>query len=103
MRWLDEVQLAKLSPDERFSYEQSLKHYRDNLACLDAAKQEGIEQGIDIGDERGIEQGKKQGIEQGTRQGIEQGKKQGIEQGIARVARNMPKQGLPVEIISKRT
>ena len=82
-RVLDLCELAKLSPDERFRYEQSLKHYRDNLACLDAAKQEGM----DIGYERGIEQGVKQGIEQG----------------VARVAQNMLKQGLPVEVISKAT
>ena len=40
-------------------------------------KQEGIEQGIELGRVQGIEQG----IEQGRVQGIEQGRVQGIEQG----------------------
>jgi len=84
---LDLCELAKLSPDERFRYEQSLKHYRDNLACLDAAKQEGM----DIGYERGVEQGTKQGIEKG------------ISQGVARVAQRMLDHGLSLDVISKTT
>ena len=40
-------------------------------------KQEGIEQGIELGRVQGIEQGRVQGIEQGRVQGIEQGRVQG--------------------------
>jgi hypothetical protein len=49
---------------------------------LQVGLQQGIERGIEQGIERGIEQGKQQGIEQGKRQGLEQGKQQGLHTAI---------------------
>jgi predicted transposase/invertase (TIGR01784 family) len=39
------AQIAKLSPAERETYENSLKYYRDMVGVIDTARQEGIEQG----------------------------------------------------------
>lgn len=54
--------VAALSPQERAIYDEHLKQYRDNLAALEAARLDGIEEGK----KAGIEEGKKVGIEEGV-------------------------------------
>lgn len=57
--------------------------------------------------EEGIKQGLAQGLEQGIKQGIKQGIEQGIEQGInnrnIEIAKNMFKDKIDIEVISKYT
>ncbi len=43
------AEIAKFTPDQIRSYEDSLKYYRDLKNSLDTAKEEGIEQGIEKG------------------------------------------------------
>jgi predicted transposase/invertase (TIGR01784 family) len=52
------AEIARFTPDQIRSYEDSLKYYRDLKNSLDTAKQEGKEEGIEIGVEKGIEIGK---------------------------------------------
>ena len=56
------AEIAKFTPDQVRSYEDSLKYYRDLKNSLDTAREEGIEEGIEQGIERGIKQGLEQGI-----------------------------------------
>ena len=51
------AEIAKFTPDQIQSYEDSLKYYRDIKNSLDTAEQTGFEKGIAKGIEQGIEQG----------------------------------------------
>lgn len=44
-RFLDDAELAKLSPEEAWRYEQRLKHYRDYYNVVATAYEEGLEAG----------------------------------------------------------
>lgn len=55
--------------EERYFYEAGLKAYRDKIGQLEAAKLEGIEEGL----QKGIEEGLQKGIEEGLQKGIEEG------------------------------
>ena len=46
MKFLEKAELAKLSEDERFKYERSLKVYRDDLLVITTAREDGFGQGI---------------------------------------------------------
>ena len=46
---LEDEDVASLSPKERLIYDERLKRYRDNRACLDYAIETGIKQGIEKG------------------------------------------------------
>jgi succinate dehydrogenase flavin-adding protein (antitoxin of CptAB toxin-antitoxin module) len=41
MKFLEKAELAKLSDDERFKYERSLKVYRDDLLVMNTKFEEG--------------------------------------------------------------
>jgi predicted transposase/invertase (TIGR01784 family) len=69
------AEIAKFSPDQINSYEDSLKYYRDLKNSLDTAFDEGIEKGI------------------------EQGIQQGLELGIEKVAKEMLRQNVALETI----
>ena len=49
------VDIASLSKEDRMKYDESIKVYRDHLAVLDFAKQEGLELGMRQGMVKGIE------------------------------------------------
>ena len=69
------AEIAKFTPDQVRSYEDSLKYYRDLNNSLDTAKEEG------------------------RLEGKEEGRLEGIEE----VAENMLKKGIPTEIIAETT
>jgi predicted transposase/invertase (TIGR01784 family) len=73
------AEIARFTPEQVRSYEDSLKYYRDLKNSLDTAREEGM------------------------LEGIEQGIERGIEQGIEQVALKMLKRGIAVEIISDTT
>jgi predicted transposase/invertase (TIGR01784 family) len=69
------AEIAKFTPDQIRSYEDSLKYYRDLKNSLDTAKEEGIEIGVEKGrEERNIE-----------------------------IAKELLKNGIDIDIISKST
>lgn len=73
------VDIAALSKEERQKYDESIKVYRDSMAVLEYAKQDGMAKGM------------AQGLAQGIEQGIEQGKKSERLQN----ARKMIEKGIP--------
>ena len=77
--------LNALSRQERLNYEESLKVYRDNMAILSYA----------------FEQGFKQGYEQGFKQGYEQWIKEGSAETLSANIRNMRNAGLDNPTIAK--
>lgn len=48
------AEIAKFTPEEVRSYEDSLKYYRDLKNSLDTAREEGLNEGIEKGIEKGI-------------------------------------------------
>jgi len=57
MKFLEKAELAKLSDDERFKYERSLKVYRDDLLVMNSKFEEGFEQGKEVGFDDGFGKG----------------------------------------------
>ena len=53
------VDIASLSKEERMKYDESIKVYRDNLATISFAKNQGKEEGLKEGIEKGLERRKK--------------------------------------------
>ena len=89
------VDIASLSKEDRMKYDESIKVYRDHLAVLDFAKQEGLE--------LGMRQGRAEGIEQGMAKGIEQGKNEGEMNERLKNARRMKTKGYPIDDIADIT
>ena len=58
------AEIAKFTPEQVRSYEDSLKYYRDLKNSLDTAKEEGREEGLVEGLEKGIEKGIEKGREE---------------------------------------
>lgn len=77
-RLFEVAEIAKLSPEEFLSYEDSLKYYRDLKNSLDTAFEEGFEEGQEKGFEEGQEKGKIEGKIEGKMEVIRQGHLEGI-------------------------
>jgi hypothetical protein len=59
------AEIARFTPDQIRSYEDSLKYYRDLKNSLDTAKEEGRVEGIEIGVEKGKLEIAKKALEKG--------------------------------------
>ncbi len=81
------AEIAKFSPEQVLSYEDSLKYYRDLKNSLDTAHEEGREEG------------REEGIIEGEKRGIKKGK---MEEKIE-IAKNALKMNLPINDIIKLT
>ena len=57
------AEIARFTPEQVRSYEDSLKYYRDIKASLDTKFEEGLQKGIEEGLQKGIEEGMQKGIE----------------------------------------
>ena len=97
------VDIASLSKEDRMKYDESIKVYRDHLAVLDFAKQEGLELGMRQGRAEGMAKGIAEGIEQGMAKGIEQGKNEGEMNERLKNARRMKTKGYPIDDIADIT
>jgi predicted transposase/invertase (TIGR01784 family) len=65
------------------TYDESLKVYWDNYSVIETAKHEGREQG--------------------RQEGREEGREQGLQEGRIEIAREMKKEGDPIEKIARIT
>ncbi len=75
----------------------------DYKAVEEEIKQEQLEEAIQKGIDKGFNQGIEQGISKGIAKGIEQGISKGVEQGIETTAKNLLKENIDINIISKVT
>ncbi|MBC6994299.1 hypothetical protein QWY85_09760 [Neolewinella lacunae] len=94
-KWLDAAEVAKLSSEERQTYETSLKHYRDLKNVIDTAREEGKKLGREIG--------LKLGRELGLQLGRELALQESIEQHTREIARTMKLNGISAEVIADST
>ena len=91
-RRLSEIaEVASLSKEERWQYDESLKHYRDTIAVMHGQYLEGMEEGM--------EKGMKKGMEKGLEKGLEKGRAEGM----LEVARKMKEARVPYEQIALYT
>ncbi len=74
-----EAELAKLTPEDMRTYEESLKVYRDNKNAMDYAIQVAVEEGR------------------------EKGRQEGKQEGIMTVAKELKRNGLSIDLISQST
>ena len=90
-------ELEQVSGDEKIRRIAELKekYIRDEQASLEYAKDEGYK--------TGKEEGMKAGKEEGMKAGIEKGMKAGRNEGKNEIAKNMLKENLSIELISKLT
>ena len=90
-------ELEQVSGDEKIRRIAELKekYIRDEQASLEYAKDEGYK--------TGKEEGMKAGIEEGMKAGIEEGMKAGRNEGKNEIAKNMLKENLSIELISRLT
>ncbi len=72
----------KMNEAERRRFDAHLDHTRSTWGVITHAREEGIEEGIQMGREEGIEEGIQMGKEKGIEEGIQMGKEKGIEEGI---------------------
>ena len=84
---------------EREKYDESLKTYRDRLAELAFAQQEGMEKGIAKGMAKGIAKGRAEGLAKGMEEGLAEGR---AEEKLKN-ARNMKAAGISPELIAQIT
>jgi predicted transposase/invertase (TIGR01784 family) len=75
------AEIAKLKPEEKQNYEQSLKYYRDLNNVIDTAFGDGKAEGLVEGEAKGIEKGRVEGEAKGIEKGRVEGEAKGIEKG----------------------
>ncbi len=101
------VTLSSLTRAEREKYDESLKTYRDRLAEMAFAQQEGREKGRAEGLAEGMEKGLAEGMEKGLAEGMEKGLAEGMEKGYEKAqlknARGMKAAGISPELIAQIT
>jgi len=89
------AEIARYTPAEQRSYEESLKVYRDLINVVRTAERKGMERGM----EKGMKKGMEKGIEEGMKKGIEKG----IEKGKLDAAENFLRLGVSPDVVSKAT
>ena len=105
------VTLSSLTKAEREKYDESLKAYRDRLAELAFAQQEGLAKGMAKGIAKGRAEGRAEGLvegmEKGLAEGMEKGLAEGMEKGYEKAqlknARSMKAAGISPELIAQIT
>ena len=96
---------------ERMRYDALFMFECDKATMRRVGLEEGLEKGIEKGMMRGIKKGirkgRVEGIEEGMKKGMEKGRAEGMEKGRAEgmeeAARNMLKEGTPIEAIIRWT
>ena len=84
---------------EREKYDESLKTYRDRLAELAFAQQEGMAKGM----AKGIAKGRAEGLAEGMEKGLAEGMEKGYEKAQLKNARSMKAAGISSELIVQIT
>ena len=88
---------------EREKYDESLKTYRDRLAELAFAQQEGREKGRAEGRAEGLAEGMEKGLAEGMEKGLAEGMEKGYEKAQLNNARSMKAAGISPELIAQIT
>ena len=90
---LEVADVASLNEEERWEYDQALKHYRDYNNTLHTSYRQGKEEGYAEGEAIGLEKGRSEGLAEGETIGLAKG--------IHQMLRNMQEMGMDVASIAK--
>ena len=99
----DTAEIARFTPDDRSSYERSLKYYRDLKNVVDTSYEEGKAEGREEGIAEGKAEGLAEGMEKGLAEGMEKGLAEGMEKGRWGIALQMKQEGESLDKISRLT
>ena len=94
-KFFEEARIAMLTPEERFAYEESRKHYWDNLNAIACS--------FEKGKELGVAEGKKLGLAEGKELGLAEGKELGIAEEKHETARKMLGMGMAKDAVLQVT
>jgi len=99
VRFFLAAEVAKLGPEDKVSYEQSLKYYRDMNNVIDTAFDEGKAEGKAEGLAEGEAKGKAEGMAEGKAKGLAEGEANAKR----RLAKGMKERGLSLADIAEMT
>jgi len=94
---IEKLEYISKNQQDKYIIDSFNDYERDYYNDLNYEKQEGIKEGLEKGIKEGLEKGLKEGLDKGLKEGKEEGEKnKSIE-----IAKNMLKEGLDVNLISK--
>ena len=88
---LEVADVASLNEEERWEYDQALKHYRDYNNTLHTSYRQGKEEGYAEGEAIGLEKGRSEGLAEGEAIGL------------TKVLRNMQAMGMNMATMAQIT
>ena len=92
----DQAEIARYSESERRQYEESRKDYWDYYSTVTTAEKKGRAEGL----AEGMEKGLAEGMEKGRAEGRAEGEAKGRAEERLKNARNLKKNGVPVDVIA---
>jgi predicted transposase/invertase (TIGR01784 family) len=98
---LEVADVASLNEEERWEYDQALKHYRDYNNTLHTSYRQGKEEGYAEGRNEGRSEGLAEGEAIGLTKGKSIGKEEGKSEAIRQMVQNMQEMGMDVASIAK--
>ena len=96
---LEVADVASLNEEERWEYDQALKHYRDYNNTLHTSYRQGKEEGYAEGEAKGLAEGEAIGLTKGKSIGKEEGKSEATRQ----MLRNMQTMGMDMATMTQIT
>ncbi len=96
---LEVADVASLNEEERWEYDQALKHYRDYNNTLHTSYRQGKEEGYAEGKAKGLEKGRTEG----RAEGLVEGEAIGLTKGIRQMLRNMQTMGMDMATMAQIT
>ena len=100
---LEVADVASLNEEERWEYDQALKHYRDYNNTLHTSYRQGKEEGEAIGLAKGLEKGRTEGRTEGRSEGLAEGEAIGLTKGIRQMLCNMQVMGMDMATMAQIT
>ena len=78
----EKLDYLKMDEEEKRRFDKHVDRTRSNQGTADYFREEGLEEGIQIGREKGREEGLEKGLEKGREEGLEKGLEKGREEGL---------------------
>jgi predicted transposase YdaD len=98
---LEVADVASLNEEERWEYDQALKHYRDYNNTLHTSYRQGKEEGYAEGEAIGLEKGRSEGLAEGEAIGLTKGKEEGKSEATCQMLRNMQAIGMDMATMAQ--
>jgi len=100
---LEVADVASLNEEERWEYDQALKHYRDYNNTLHTSYRQGKEEGYAEGRTEGRSEGLAEGEAIGLTKGKSIGKEEGKSEATCQMLRNMQAMGMDMATMAQIT